>query len=131
MPPNPRRSQLCRRTDQLTNRRKCLLVKVDTKKPAPANRGGSVEAGGIEPPNNGDVTRNRHKDLGDPAPPCAADTLQSNGTKRLELTSDDPRLAAVSAAWDTLPEPIRAAIGTLVDSVDGSELRPAYGGGVN
>ncbi|NNJ25982.1 hypothetical protein LzC2_20610 [Planctomycetes bacterium LzC2] len=60
---------------------------------------------------------------------CAANTLQTSGVNRPELSSADPRLAVVAAAWDSLPEPIRAAIGTLVDSAGGSGPPPVDGGG--
>ena len=88
-----------------------------------------MEAGGIEPPSGTDVTLSPIGTSGSIGEACAADTLQTSGVNRPELASADPRLAAVAAAWDSLPEPIRAAIGTLVDSAGGSAQRPADGGG--
>ena len=57
--------------------------------------------------------------------PCSAETYDSSrvelGVLLGVLERECPELAAIVAAWPTLPDPIRAAILAMVEAVAGGE----------
>ena len=72
-------------------------------------------AGGFEPPNNGFAIRDRaESDLDEATTYDGRDgSVSSNVSSQMQ---EDPQLAALVAAWPTLPVHIREAVRALVHS---------------